>query len=81
AAGRRPNPGISREDFDACIRELLPRFLPRAEAADLAETLHGVFDAYDRRGCGAAPMRDVLAGLSFLCGGSKSSKLAVSAAF
>ena len=69
---------VTKREFDAAMRELLPEVGGWSDARkeQISYFLSNLFYAFDRDGREAVPTDEVLVALSFLCGGSKTAKLA-----
>jgi len=69
---------VSKAQFDAAMRELLPEVTDWSDdrKEQMSYFLSNLFYAFDRDGLESAPTDEVLVALTFLCGGSKTGKLA-----
>lgn len=71
---------VSKAQFDAAMRELLPNVAGWSDdrKEQMSYFLSNLFYAFDRDGLEAVPTDEILVALAFLCGGSKTGKLAFS---
>ncbi|CAM9272378.1 unnamed protein product [Discosporangium mesarthrocarpum] len=72
-------PEVTKAAFDECMKELVRlEKMSEDERGLLSFALANVFFAYDRQQRGRVLLRDLACGMTFLCCGSKSSKLSLS---
>ncbi|CAM9530089.1 unnamed protein product, partial [Scytosiphon promiscuus] len=68
---------MHKGDFDASIRELVPaKWIPEEDKQRLSQVLSAVFYAFEERPGKGVCVAEIVGGLSLLCAGNKSSKLA-----
>jgi len=68
---------VTKIQFDKAVRLMIPEhFLSEDDKALLSFALSNVFFSYDPCQTNEVPLRDLMCGLSLLCAGTKSSKLA-----
>lgn len=70
---------LSKDDFGRCMRELIPPSanLVHEEIVNFSNFLVSLFSCFDRQDRSSVNAKEIAAGFSFLCGGNKSSKLAI----
>ncbi|CAM9256446.1 unnamed protein product, partial [Ectocarpus fasciculatus] len=68
---------MTKGDFDASIRELVPaKWIPEEDKQRLSQVLSAVFYAFEETPGKGVCVAEIVGGLSLLCAGNKSSKLA-----
>ncbi|CBJ31781.1 conserved unknown protein [Ectocarpus siliculosus] len=68
---------MTKGDFDASIRELVPaKWIPEEDKQRLSQVLSAVFYAFEEAPGKGVCVAEIVGGLSLLCAGNKSSKLA-----
>lgn len=69
---------MNKPDFDASIRELVPaRWILEEDKQRLSQVLSAIFYAFEEHSGQGVCVAEIVGGLSLLCAGNKSSKLAV----
>lgn len=78
AVATQDGPDLTKDNFDQCIRELVPgELLGKQEQRYLSYTFSTFFYAFDRASEGRVPTDEFLSGFMLLASGSKSQKLSL----